>query len=108
MKITVLGMGKMGKNIADKLMNEGHHVIVWNRSRDVLEKMRTEKSSYIVQEKLTIAYSLEDLRANLVKPRIVWLMLPAGVATEQTLGELERGIIDQNDIVIDGANEFHE
>lgn len=108
MQIAVIGMGKMGKNIAEKLMNEGHQVIVWNRTREVLEKMRIEKSSFIVQQKLTIAYSLEDLRANLVKPRVVWLMLPAGAATEEVLGELERGIVDQNDIIVDGANEFHE
>lgn len=108
MQIAVLGMGKMGKNIALKLMNEGHQVFVWNRSREPLEKMRTENSSYIVQQKLTICYSLEELHAALVKPRIIWLMLPAGEAMDITLAQLENGVIDQSDIIVNGANEYYD
>ena len=108
MQIAVLGMGKMGKNIAEKLMIEGHQVIVWNRSRDVLEAMRLEKASFIVQQKLTIIHSLEELRNALAKPRIIWSMLPAGEATEEVLKQLEDGVLEQSDIIVDGANEFYE
>lgn len=108
MQIAILGMGKMGKNIADKLMAEGHHVFVWNRSRDILEKMRVEKASYIVQQKLQIVHTLEELRDTLQKPRIVWMMLPSGEPTETVLQQLQEGIVDHGDIVIDGGNAFFE
>src|SRR5260221_9439815 len=108
MQIAILGMGKMGKNIAEKLMTEGHQVVIWNRSRDVLEKMRFEKASFIVQQKLIIIHSLEELRNALMKPRIIWLMLPAGEATDDVLQQLENGVVEQNDILVDGGNEFYE
>ena len=53
MKIAILGMGKMGRNIAEKLMIEGHNVVVWNSSHEILESMRVEKASYIVSGKVT-------------------------------------------------------
>lgn len=108
MQIAILGMGKMGKNIAEKLMIDGHQVVVWNRSRDVLEAMRVENASFIVQQKLTIIYSFEELRDTLIKPRIVWSMLPAGEATEEVLKQLEDSVLGQGDIIVDGANEFYE
>lgn len=108
MQIAILGMGKMGRNIAEKLMVEGHKVVVWNRSRDVVEKMRVEKASYIVEQKLQIIHQLDELRQELVKPRIAWLMLPAGDATEEVLAQLLQGAVDTGDIVIDGGNAFFE
>ncbi|HWY79049.1 MAG TPA: NADP-dependent phosphogluconate dehydrogenase [Candidatus Sulfotelmatobacter sp.] len=108
MQIAVLGIGKMGKNIAEKLMIAGHEVIVWNRSREVLEKMRVEKASYIVQQKLKIVHLLDELRDTLVKPRIIWLMLPAGETTDDVLQQLQESIVDHGDIVIDGGNSFFE
>src|SRR6185437_10387325 len=56
----------------------------------------------------TICYTLEELHEALVKPRIVWLMLPAGEAIDITLSQLENGVIDQNDILINGANEQYQ
>src|SRR6266700_1163487 len=108
MQIALLGMGKMGRNIAEKLMLEGHQVVVWNRSREVLDKMRVEKASFIVQQKLRIVHLLDELRDTLDKPRIVWLMLPAGEATEDVLQQLGESIVDNGDIVIDGGNSFYE
>lgn len=108
MQIAILGMGKMGKNIAEKLMNGGHNVVVWNRTRESLEKMRIEKSSFIVQQKLSIAFSLQELHSLLNKPRIVWLMVPSGDPTTALLQELHDGVVDRGDIVIDGGNAFYE
>lgn len=108
MQIAILGMGKMGKNIADKLMAGGHEVVVWNRSRDVLEQMRVEKASYIVNQKLQIVHLLDELRDTLAKPRVIWLMLPADDATQEVLDQLDEGIVDHGDIVIDGGNAFYE
>jgi 6-phosphogluconate dehydrogenase len=107
MQIAVLGMGKMGKNIAEKLMREGHEVFVWNRTRDVLEEMRVEKASFIVEQKLHIVYSLKDLQGSLVKPRVVWLMIPAGEPTSMILQELKDSVVDRNDVVVDGGNAFY-
>jgi len=107
MQIAVLGMGKMGKNIAEKLMLEGHDVFVWNRTHDVLDAMRVEKASYIVNQKLHLVYSVKDLQQSLVKPRIVWVMLPNGEPTESMLQDLHDGIVDRNDIVVDGGNSFY-
>lgn len=98
----------MGRNIAEKLMLEGHNVVVWNRSREVLDKMRVEKASFILQQKLTIVHQLDELKDTLAKPRIVWLMLPSGDATEDILTELQESIVDHGDIVIDGGNAFYE
>lgn len=108
MQIAILGMGKMGRNIAEKLMLEGHEVFVWNRSREVLEKMRVEKASYIVNQKLHLIYDLKDLQRDLVKPRIVWLMLPSGDPTASMLQELHDSVVDRNDIVVDGGNSFYQ
>src|SRR5258708_39000909 len=103
MQIAILGMGKMGRNIAEKLMVEGHTLVVWNRSHEVLEKMRVEKASYIVQQKLHILHQLDELREALAHPRIIWLMLPSGEATDEILDQLKEGVVEQGDIVIDGG-----
>ena len=108
MQIAILGMGKMGRNLAEKLMIDGHNVVVWNRSHEILEGMRVEKASYIVSGKLQIARQLDELRDSLSKPRIVWSMLPAGDPTEEALALLMQGVVDQGDIVIDGGNSFFE
>jgi 6-phosphogluconate dehydrogenase len=108
MQIAILGMGKMGRNIAEKLMVEGHEVVIWNRSREILDKLRVEKASYIVGQKLQIVHMLEELRNVLAKPRVVWLMLPAGEVTEDVLEQLQNGVVDSGDIVIDGGNAFYE
>ena len=101
-------MGKMGRNLAEKLMLAGHEVTVWNRSREVLEKMRLEKASFILSQKLRIVHLLDELHSGLEKPRIVWLMLPAGEVTDEVLTQLQESVVDQGDIVIDGGNAFHE
>ncbi|HSX09603.1 MAG TPA: decarboxylating 6-phosphogluconate dehydrogenase [Candidatus Saccharimonadales bacterium] len=108
MQIAILGMGKMGRNIAEKLMTEGHKVVVWNRSSEILDKMRIDKASFIVDQKLTIVHSIAELKSVLIKPRVIWIMLPAGDATDATLQELQLNVVDQNDIVIDGGNSQYE
>ncbi len=108
MQIAVLGLGKMGRSIADKLLKEGHEVVAWNRSRDVLEKFREENSGFIVTQKLTLSHSLEDLRDKLLKPRLIWSMLPAGEPTENIMLDLMDGIVEQGDIVIDGGNAYYK
>ncbi len=108
MQIAILGMGKMGKNIAERLMIGGHQVSVWNRSPEVLQKMRLEKASFIVDQKLIIVRSLDELKSDLIKPRVIWLMLPAGDVIDEVLQDLLIHSIDKNDIIIDGSDEQYE
>lgn len=103
MQIGLLGLGKMGKLIAEKLMSDGHEVAVWNRTKEVLDQYKLEKPEFIVKQKLQIIHSIAELRETVMKPRIIWLMLPAGEATENALKEVAE-IVEPGDIVIDGGN----
>lgn len=97
MTLGILGLGKMGSRIARKLSREGHTVLVWNRS--------PEPASDLIREAPQIkAYpSVEALLVGLSKPRIVWLMLPAGDPTESVLTEVLK-LVAKDDIVVDGGN----
>jgi 6-phosphogluconate dehydrogenase len=97
----------MGKLIVDKLMNEGHQVIVWNRSQEKLDQLRVEKADYIVKGKFSIVRNIEEFRQTLLKPRIIWSMLPAGEATNTMLGQLI-DVVESGDILIDGGNSHYK
>jgi 6-phosphogluconate dehydrogenase len=103
MQVALLGLGKMGRLIAEKLMAEGHQVVVWNRTKDVIEQFKLTKAQYIVSQKLVISHTVEELRQTLLNPRVFWSMLPAGEPTETLLDEIS-GIAESGDIVIDGGN----
>jgi 6-phosphogluconate dehydrogenase len=103
MQIAVLGLGKMGGRIAEKLLQEGHEVVAWNRSREVLDKFKVGKEDYVDRGKLRIADEIQGLREMLSKPRVFWLMLPAGEATEGMLSQVAN-IVEPGDIVVDGGN----
>lgn len=96
MKIAMIGLGRMGGNMARRLLKAGHHVVGYNRSHDVTELIAQEAG-------LQPASSLSDAVSLLSSPRIVWLMLPAGNVTEETLQEVE-GLLSAGDIVIEGGN----
>ncbi|MGH7246002.1 MAG: phosphogluconate dehydrogenase (NAD(+)-dependent, decarboxylating) [Candidatus Levyibacteriota bacterium] len=97
MKLAILGLGKMGSRIAEKLLRDGHDVVIWNRSE---EPVAAIKGRY---PDVTIAHVIEELKDLLEQPRIIWLMLPAGEATENILSHVQK-IVDPKDIVIDGGN----
>jgi 6-phosphogluconate dehydrogenase len=99
MQIGMVGLGRMGANLARRLMRNGHRCVVHNRTRGPVERL--------VREGATGASGLEDLVAKLDKPRAAWVMLPAGDPTEQTVNELCR-LMDQGDTVIDGGNSFYK
>lgn len=103
MQIGLLGLGKMGRNIAEKLIEGGHEVVVWNRSTEVLETLRAEKSEAIIKGSLVITHSIDELRNTLRAPRILWLMLPSGDPTSNILSQLKEQL-EAGDIVIDGGN----
>jgi 6-phosphogluconate dehydrogenase len=92
MKIGIIGLGKMGSRIAQKLYEDGHEVVAWNRS-----KFKIQNSEF------KIAESIDNLISRLEAPRVVWLMLPQGDATQDILDQLQR-LLQKGDIVIDGGN----
>ncbi|MFL6799135.1 MAG: phosphogluconate dehydrogenase (NAD(+)-dependent, decarboxylating) [Xanthobacteraceae bacterium] len=99
MKIGVVGLGRMGANIARRLTNGRHQCVVF----DVDAAKATELASKTIMP----APSLGRLLQQLPSPRIVWVMLPAGDATEQTVLALA-GEMAAGDIVIDGGNTFYQ
>jgi len=101
MRIALIGLGKMGANMARRLLRQGIEVVGYNRSPDIINQLAEE-------ENLIPAKSLEAAIAQLPAPRIVWLMLPAGEVTEQTLQTLP-GLLQPGDIVVDGGNaNYHD
>jgi 6-phosphogluconate dehydrogenase len=97
MQIGFIGLGKMGSRMALKLLKEGHDVAVWNRSEGPVQELKSKEPR--AQSRKTI----EELVKSLEKPRVVWVMLPAGEATDEMLAEVAK-YVEKEDIVVDGAN----
>jgi len=98
MQLGMVGVGRMGGNMAVRLMESGHEVVVYSARAKSREKFAKETGA-------TAASSIEDFVAQLSPPRAVWLMIPAGVV-DQTLGDLT-GLMDKGDIIIDGGNSYY-
>lgn len=97
MRISVIGLGRMGANISRRLMRGGHEVVGFDRE--------PESVSQLVAEGAVGAASLEEAASHLASPRIFWVMLPAGAPTEETVVALQ-SIAQPGDVVIDGGNSF--
>ncbi|HKP33215.1 MAG TPA: decarboxylating 6-phosphogluconate dehydrogenase [Sphingomicrobium sp.] len=97
MRIAVIGLGRMGSNIARRLMLGGHEVVGFDRNPDSVRLLAGEGA--------IPATSLEDAASHLQPPRIFWLMLPHGAPTEETVTALH-AIAEAGDVVIDGGNTF--
>jgi 6-phosphogluconate dehydrogenase len=96
-QLALIGLGRMGANISRRLMRGGHHVVAFDRDQENVQKLAGEGAIG--------AASLEDVVAKLDAPRIIWLMLPAGGATEDTVAAL-RTMTAPGDVIIDGGNSF--
>ena len=99
MQIGIVGLGRMGGNMSRRLTRAGHSCVVYALDRNARDALAKEGA--------TAADSLADLVGKLQKPRAVWLMLPAGEATEQTVQQL-RDLLETGDVVIDGGNSFYK
>jgi len=99
MQLGVIGLGRMGGNISVRLMRSGHHCVVYDHSADAVKRVSGEGA--------TGAADLADLLRGLEKPRAVWVMLPAGEITENTISQLAEHM-EPGDTIIDGGNTFYK
>ena len=100
MRIGFIGLGRMGANMVRRLLQEGHQVVAYNRT--------AEKTREIAGEGAEPAFSIGELVAALDRPRTVWIMVPAGDATEAQVDELLEHL-EPGDTIVDGGNtNFHD
>jgi 6-phosphogluconate dehydrogenase len=100
MQLGIIGLGRMGANIGRRVMKAGHFVVGYDASADAVKALEGAPEGLAKG-----AASLEDLVKKLDAPRTVWVMLPAGKITEDTIATLGK-FLDKGDCVIDGGNTF--
>ena len=97
MNIAMVGLGRMGGNMVERLIRHGHTCVVFDRSQETVKKYEAKKA--------TGASSYADMISKLPTPRIIWLMVPAGVV-DQTIHELVP-LLSSGDVLIDGGNSYY-
>ena len=95
MQLGMIGLGRMGANMTTRLLQGGHQVVVYDRSAEAVEQASEGGA--------TGARSLADVVDRLETPRAIWVMVPSGEPTEETVQELA-GLLSSGDTVIDGGN----
>ena len=101
MRIGIYGLGRMGGNMVRRLVRAGVEVVGHNRSAAPVDALRDEGAGFMP------AYSLAEFIQQLPAPRIVWLMLPAGAATEAALDAV-LPLMAPGDLLVNGANDFYQ
>jgi 6-phosphogluconate dehydrogenase len=99
MRLAMIGLGRMGINMAKRLLKGGHEVVAYNRT--------PSKTDQLVKEGAVGAYSLKELIEKLPSPRIVWMMLPAGQTIDDHIEQL-KGLLSPGDIVVEGGNTYYK
>ena len=99
MELGVVGLGRMGGNIAVRLMRGGHRCVVYDRNEHVMVSVSAQGAES--------TGGLAELVGKLAPPRAVWVMLPAGAITEGTVSELA-GLLEPGDAIIDGGNTYYK
>lgn len=100
MRLAMIGLGKMGGSMSERLMKGGHEVVVFDRSADAIAKYAAMGAAG--------ASSAHDAAGRMSSPRVVWIMVPAGKPVDDTIAELLT-VLQQGDVIIDGGNSnFHD
>ena len=97
MQVGMFGVGRMGANLVRRLLRDGHHCIVFDVNADAVAALEADGA--------TGASSIDDFVAKLDTPRVVWMMLPAGIVQE-TIDELST-LLAPGDILVDGGNSYY-
>jgi 6-phosphogluconate dehydrogenase len=99
MELGIIGLGRMGGAMAERLVQGGHRVVGYAR--------RPESVHRLEEKGVEGAYSLEELTKKLIPPRAIWLMIPAGDPVDKTIQGL-LPFVQQGDVIIDGGNSFYK
>ena len=100
MRLAMIGLGRMGGNMSERLIKGGHEVVVYARKAEEVQRY--------VSKGATGASSVSDITTKLKAPRIVWIMVPAGKPVEETIASLLPGLA-KGDVIIDGGNSnYHD
>src|SRR5882724_6539645 len=97
MQLGMIGLGRMGANMVRRLLKGGHQCVVFDMSAQAVAEL--------VKEKAVGTASLAEFTKGLAKPRVVWLMVPAGVVDKSIADLLPH--LEPGDIVIDGGNSYY-
>ncbi|HEY1267384.1 MAG TPA: decarboxylating 6-phosphogluconate dehydrogenase [Candidatus Binatia bacterium] len=95
MELGMIGLGRMGANMTERLVRGGHKIVAYDRSREAVDRVAAVGALPV--------HSLADFVERLQPPRAVWLMVPAGKPVDETISAL-KGSIESGDAVIDGGN----
>jgi 6-phosphogluconate dehydrogenase len=98
MQLGMVGLGRMGANMARRLMKDGHEIVAFDVNPDAVTELAGEGASG--------AESLADLASKLSAPRSVWVMVPAGGITEATIKDVA-AVLEPGDAIIDGGNSYY-
>jgi 6-phosphogluconate dehydrogenase len=98
MELGMVGLGRMGANMARRLMRDGHRCVVYDVNADAVSALAAEGAEG--------ASSLEALASKLSAPRSVWVMVPAGEITEKTVQDVAAAL-DSGDAIVDGGNSYY-
>jgi 6-phosphogluconate dehydrogenase len=100
MELGMIGLGRMGGNMARRLLAGGHRVVAFNRSPGPTRQLAAETGAAVV-------FSIEDLIGSLSIPRAVWVMVPAGVPTDEMINRVA-DLLSPGDTIIDGGNTMYK
>ena len=95
MQLGMIGLGRMGAGMTQRLLQGGHQVVVFDRSPDAIQSAAGKGA--------TASSSLEDLGQKLKGPRVFWLMIPSGSPVDDTIQRLQ-GVVSPGDVIVDGGN----
>ena len=98
MELGIVGLGRMGSNMARRLMRDGHRIVAYDVAPEAVAALREEGAEG--------AGSLAELAEKLSPPRAVWVMVPAGEITEQTVSDLAQ-VLEAGDAIVDGGNSYY-
>lgn len=99
MQIAMVGLGRMGMNMAKRVLNGGHQVVAYNRT--------PQKTEQMIKKGATGAFSIPEVVEKLSKPRVIWIMLPAGQTVDDHIDQF-RDLLSPGDIIVDGGNSYYK